>query len=123
MTMAKQTDEAFLVTFGENNDLALAVNNHPIRIDFLRHNDIIVTLNARGLLNFEHYRAKGDAEEEDGMWEETYKTHTDSKPRGPSSVGLDLSFPGFDNVYGIPEHADDFSLRPTRYAVGLLVCF
>ena len=80
----------------------------------MRNDDVLVSLNSRGLLNFEHYRNKGEGEEEPGMWEETYKTHHDSKPRGPSSVGLDLSFPGVDNVYGIPEHADDFSLRSTR---------
>lgn len=33
---------------------------------------------------------------------------------GPSSVGLDVSFPGFENVYGIPEHADDFALKTTK---------
>ena len=32
---------------------------------------------------------------------------------GPSSVGLDISFPGFDNVYGIPEHAESLALKPT----------
>jgi alpha 1,3-glucosidase len=33
---------------------------------------------------------------------------------GPSSVGVDISFPGFENVYGIPEHADDFALKTTK---------
>ena len=33
---------------------------------------------------------------------------------GPSSVGLDVCFPGFNNVYGIPEHADSLALRSTR---------
>jgi alpha 1,3-glucosidase len=47
------------------------------------------------------------------MWEETFKTHTDSKPNGPESVGLDVSFIDFQHVYGIPQHADKFSLRST----------
>ena len=34
-------------------------------------------------------------------------------PIGPSSVGLDISFLGFDNVYGIPEHADSLALKST----------
>lgn len=54
-------------------------------------------------------------EEEDtnGLWEETFKSHTDSKPHGPSSVGMDISFVNSNHVYGIPEHADSFSLKET----------
>jgi mannosyl-oligosaccharide alpha-1,3-glucosidase len=64
------------------------------------------------------------------MWEETFKTHQDSKPYGkknnfsivcihylfigPSSIGVDVNFLNFENVYGIPEHADAFSLRSTQ---------
>lgn len=51
---------------------------------------------------------------EDGMWEETFKTHTDSKPYGPSSIGIDVNFINFEHVYGIPEHADAFALRSTQ---------
>ncbi|NXW26184.1 GANAB glucosidase, partial [Circaetus pectoralis] len=52
--------------------------------------------------------------EEPGSWEETFKTHTDTKPNGPTSVGLDFSLPGFEHVYGIPEHADSLRLRTTE---------
>uniref|UniRef100_A0A673JH39 Neutral alpha-glucosidase AB n=1 Tax=Sinocyclocheilus rhinocerous TaxID=307959 RepID=A0A673JH39_9TELE len=54
-------------------------------------------------------------EEEDkpGMWEETFKSHTDSKPNGPSSISLDFSLPGVEHVYGIPEHADTLKLKNT----------
>lgn len=56
----------------------------------------------------------GDVEEDtDGLWEETFKGHTDSKPHGPSSVGLDVSFVNSRHVYGIPEHADSFLLKET----------
>ena len=64
------------------------------------------------------------------MWEETFKSHQDSKPYGktaslpfsmmryfhlgPSSIGVDINFLNFENVYGIPEHADAFSLRSTQ---------
>lgn len=33
---------------------------------------------------------------------------------GPSSVGLDVSFPGFEHVYGLPEHADSLLLKSTK---------
>ncbi|KAG8224893.1 hypothetical protein J437_LFUL004634 [Ladona fulva] len=49
--------------------------------------------------------------EEDGAWEESFKGHTDSKPHGPSAVGLDFTFPAAEHVYGIPEHADSFALK------------
>lgn len=52
--------------------------------------------------------------EEPGLWEETFKSHVDSKPLGPTSVGVDISFPGSRHVYGIPEHADTFALKQTK---------
>ena len=90
-----------------------------------------------------------DGDDEAGMWEETFKTHRDSKPygvyvrvcvcvhvcvrvcvcmcvcthicicvilyfTGPSSVGMDVSFPGSEHVYGIPEHADSLALKVTK---------
>lgn len=47
-------------------------------------------------------------------WEETFKGSTDSKPNGPMSLGMDVTFIGFEHVYGIPEHADSFSLKDTK---------
>ncbi|KAI5290699.1 hypothetical protein KEM54_000708 [Ascosphaera aggregata] len=51
-------------------------------------------------------------------WDETFGGNTDSKPRGPESVALDITFPGYSHVYGIPEHADSLSLRETRGGEG-----
>ncbi|KAJ3152518.1 hypothetical protein HDU89_001207 [Geranomyces variabilis] len=48
------------------------------------------------------------------LWEETFNGKTDSKPHGPASIGFDVSFLGSKNVYGIPQHASDFSLKSTR---------
>ncbi|XP_070181942.1 neutral alpha-glucosidase AB-like isoform X2 [Littorina saxatilis] len=56
---------------------------------------------------------KAEPEEPD-MWEETFKSHTDSKPFGPTSIGVDISFPGVEHVYGIPEHADSLALKTTK---------
>jgi len=60
--------------------------------------------------------APTDAGTEVGLWEESFQSHTDSKPRGPASVGLDLSFPGAQHVYGIPSHSSPLSLKTTRGA-------
>ncbi|KAJ3083850.1 hypothetical protein HK102_000854 [Quaeritorhiza haematococci] len=48
------------------------------------------------------------------MWEESFGGKVDSKPNGPSSIGIDLTFPGSSHLYGIPEHAASFNLKNTR---------
>ncbi|KAI5480797.1 glycoside hydrolase family 31 protein [Pseudohyphozyma bogoriensis] len=57
-------------------------------------------------------------ENEDGMWEETFGGKTDSKPKGPESLSLDITFPGYSHVYGIPQHASSLSLKQTRGGEG-----
>ena len=49
----------------------------------------------------------------EGQWAESFKSHQDSKPRGPESIGLDINFVGYKYLYGLPEHADRFHLRDT----------
>lgn len=53
---------------------------------------------------------EGDPE---GWWQETFKGHVDSKPRGPEGISFDLAFPGAQHVYGLPEHATSLALKPT----------
>lgn len=62
-----------------------------------------------------HAPLEEEEEDNNGLWEETFKGHTDSKPHGPSSVGMDISFVNSNHVYGIPEHADSFSLKETTW--------
>ena len=50
----------------------------------------------------------------EGLWEETFGSYTDTKPYGPSSVGVDIAFPQSNHLFGIPEHAADFRLKATR---------
>ncbi|KZT61179.1 glycoside hydrolase family 31 protein [Calocera cornea HHB12733] len=52
--------------------------------------------------------------EEDGYWSESFGGHTDSKPKGPESLSLDITFPHAQHVYGIPEHAAPLSLPTTQ---------
>ena len=49
---------------------------------------------------------------------ETFSTFTDHRPYGLMSVGVDIYFPNSDHVYGIPEHADSFSLKDTHPNIG-----
>lgn len=52
--------------------------------------------------------------DESTWWDETFGGNTDTKPRGPESVALDISFLGYEHVFGIPEHAGPLSLKETR---------
>ncbi|RMX38788.1 hypothetical protein pdam_00017684 [Pocillopora damicornis] len=151
----KQDDESVHIGFNNNS---VVLTFEPFRLDFLVDNEVAVSVNSRGLMNFEHYREKqkipvkvedddgeghppGENEEEksdehpesvreiqkenaekkeeeeerveEENWEENFKEHHDSRPRGPCSVGLDISFPGVEHVYGIPEHADTLALKTT----------
>jgi len=49
----------------------------------------------------------------EGLWEEKFSSHTDSKPFGPMSVGLDVNFPASQHLFGLPEHAASTVLQTT----------
>jgi len=124
ITVLKQDKESVILGLG-NNKAVLTYN--PLRLDFYSGENLMVSANARGMLKYEHLRHKkgsvesveggdeelNDAEEEPDMWEESFGGHTDSKPNGPAAVAMDFTFAGSDNVYGIPQHADTFSLKDT----------
>ncbi|KAF3935329.1 Alpha-glucosidase [Dactylella cylindrospora] len=111
------------LTFGPASSYKAVITAHPFSIKFLRDGETHIVLNDRGLMNLEHWRAQPPAPEEgkekspddlDGGWEETFGGNTDSKPRGPEAVALDITFPGYEHVYGIPSHATSLSLKTTR---------
>ncbi|KAL5554945.1 hypothetical protein UlMin_037181 [Ulmus minor] len=70
----------------------------------------VVSLNSHGLFDFEQLKEKQEGDD----WEERFRGHTDSRPFGPQSISFDVSFYDSDFVYGIPEHASSFALKPTR---------
>jgi alpha 1,3-glucosidase len=108
------------VQYGPDGQYQAVIRHSPFEVSFQRGGETQVKLNDRGLLNLEHWRPKIDAPEgekpddESTWWDESFGGNTDSKPRGPESIALDISFPGYEHVYGIPEHADSLSLKETR---------
>ncbi|PWN38233.1 uncharacterized protein FA14DRAFT_24232 [Meira miltonrushii] len=56
----------------------------------------------------------GFEQEDDGEWEESFSGRTDTKPKGPEALSLDIEFPGKTHVFGLPEHASPLNLRSTR---------
>ena len=118
------------VRYGAGKKFEAIIRHSPFGIEFKRDGQTHVELNDRGLLNVEHWRPKAEKkegeeeavsatrEDENTWWEESFGGNTDSKPRGPESVGLDISFHGYEHVYGIPEHASSLSLKETRGGEG-----
>ena len=121
-TLNANTEEGVTkVLYGPGSSFQAVIRHTPFDVEFQRDGETHVQFNKKGYMNLEHWRPKtnpadGDDNQEDEStwWEETFGGDTDSKPRGPESVGLDISFPGYSHVFGIPEHADSLSLRETR---------
>lgn len=117
------------IKFGPGRSYEMRLYHENLETKFERNGAVHVVLNERSFLNMEHWRpkeenpspkeeeeteSKDDLEQQEGMWEETFGGRTDSKPRGPESIGLDITFPGYSHVYGIPEHASSLALKTTR---------
>lgn len=113
------------VNYGPDSKFEAVIRFSPFEVDFRRDGESHIKFNDRGLFNMEHWRPQVEnpppeegeevkGEDESTWWEESFGGNTDSKPRGPESVALDISFPGYDHVYGIPEHTGPLSLRQTR---------
>ena len=130
-----------VVSYGPNNRHRAVISHDPFAINFFRDDELHIKFNGKGLMNMEHWRPKIDKVEKEGeepkegegakaepepaeqgedestWWEESFGGNTDSKPKGPESVGLDITFNGYEHVYGIPGHASSLSLKQTRYAI------
>ncbi|KAG7452386.1 alpha-glucosidase [Guyanagaster necrorhizus] len=121
-------------------DLSVVIAYEPLRVTLLRKGREQVILNGQGLLHMEHFRNKEsppdvqadeaseesqvpikagnprawfEGEEEDTFWDEKFNSWTDSKPKGPESLSLDITFPNHGTVYGVPQHATRLALPST----------
>lgn len=127
--VAHQDKSQITIKYGADAKLEAVVKFSPFEVDFKRDGLSHVKFNSRGWLNMEHWRPKvdksegeeaseADKEDESTWWDEKFGGNTDSKPRGPESVALDVSFIGYEHVYGIPEHTGSLSLKQTRGGEG-----
>lgn len=90
------------------------LNFEPFWIEVYEGDELIMAVNSNGLFKFEHFRSRGWGEKnEDGFWEETFNSYTDTKPFGSSAISIDVEFFGFKHLYGLPEHATSLVLRST----------
>ncbi|VDL81278.1 unnamed protein product [Nippostrongylus brasiliensis] len=108
-----RSDSVHVTTGDEKLKVVIAFSPFVVEI-YNDRSDLIAQVNRDGKLKVEEYRLKEDGKEyAEDFWEETFKSFTDSKPFGSSSVGVDVSFVGFAHAYGLPEHADSFALKTT----------
>lgn len=125
-------DAGKLVLTCASEDQQLHITANPFHIQLVSKDEIVLSLNSRGLMYFEHLRSpphrrksttqekidESSASSEEnqdvlGLWKENFGSFSDIKANGPSSIGLDFSFHGFEHIYGIPQHAETFLLKNT----------
>lgn len=120
----RQTVEPLITNDKITMDLGtveVVFNLNPVKVVILVNGSVQCIVNDRNFLNIEHYRNQEanskhlhPEETEFDMFSDSFAdAKDDSIPLGPESLGLDFTFPGFKNVYGIPEHADSFNLKDT----------
>ncbi|CAG4975279.1 unnamed protein product [Colias eurytheme] len=114
------SNEAGKLTLKNSQGHKVVITAEPLKLEFLDKNgETAVVLNENAQLFVEPLRVRrsddeeGNEVEDEGAWSENFKSHHDSKPRGNEAVSLDIGFPDADQVYGIPEHTDNFHLKTT----------
>ena len=134
--MTSSDNEKTTIKYGPDLAYEAIIRHKPFSIDFIRDGQVHVRLNGKGLFNLEHWRPKIEKKVEDAMageeikqaedspkvpdvdestwWDESFGGNTDHKPKGPESVALDITFLGYEHVFGIPEHTGPLSLKETR---------
>ncbi|KAI5865631.1 glycoside hydrolase family 31 protein [Durotheca rogersii] len=141
--VSHQSETGIKILYGPNLAFEADIKYEPYSIEFKRGGATHIKLNDRGLMNLEHWRPKIEkptpekkegeegqeenkdetpepdpTEDESTWWEESFGGNTDTKPRGPESVALDITFFGYEHVYGIPGHTGPLSLKETRGGEG-----
>ncbi|CDK24826.1 unnamed protein product [Kuraishia capsulata CBS 1993] len=118
----KTSSDSLQLKYGEYET---SVQYYPFKVAVKYKGETQLILNHDNLLNIEHFRTKEEQTAEDSIHvspeESTFDSFQDSfkdskkdkLPFGPESVSVDVSFVGYDHVYGIPEHADSLELKDT----------
>lgn len=108
--------------FGPEQQYAVDLTFSPVTLTVSKNGEAQVVINERSFLNIEHYRTYKEnskhlntaLEIDTDMFSDSFQdSRDDSVPFGPESVAVDVTFQGYSHVYGIPEHADSFSLKDT----------
>lgn len=109
------------VIYGNQGEYEARIGLAPFKVTVYYQGNPEVILNDRNFLNVEHWRSEekqaenlAPEESDFNAFSDNFKDSSNDKlPFGPESVGVDVTFNNYDKVYGIPEHADTFSLKDT----------
>uniref|UniRef100_A0A4W4HH72 Neutral alpha-glucosidase AB n=1 Tax=Electrophorus electricus TaxID=8005 RepID=A0A4W4HH72_ELEEL len=136
LSVLSKDDNGVVLSLGPESQ-RLIVSARPFRLDIMEGPQVLLSLNSRGLLAFEHLQLRKntqvdpegaevkenvDGAEHQAIMVQTFQSYFKyclKKPNlflflGPTSVSLDFSLPGVEHVYGIPEHADNLKLKTTE---------
>ncbi|CCE61935.1 hypothetical protein TPHA_0B02620 [Tetrapisispora phaffii CBS 4417] len=110
-----------ITIFNEDESLKVELYTNSFLLKVYYDNKLSIVINEEQLLNIEHLRSKEEnfqqllpEESSFNMFGDNFEySKADSLRFGPESVGLDFSFIGYKNVFGIPEHADSLRLKDT----------
>lgn len=96
----------------QNSPVKVQIELKPFSLQLLTNDneEALISLNDQQRLRLEDFT---DSQGTDGIGPETFRTFTDTKPRGPESVGIDIGFPFANKLHGIPERTSAFALPDT----------
>ncbi|KAJ1720544.1 glucosidase II, partial [Coemansia erecta] len=110
--------EIHVVTYHREGkpSVAIRMTEDPWTLVYLVDDKPVMQLNTSGYFHFEHLRRQPESnlKDVDACWEEPFEEWVDVKQRGPESFGIDITFKGFEHVYGLPEHTSPLALKDTR---------
>lgn len=117
----EQNEKLLEVLFGDDFEYSVQIQFYPIKITVKFKSEDQVVINEQNFLNVEHLRPESvnsehllPEESDFDMFHDSFQdSKTDKLPFGPESIGVDFTLNGFNYLYGIPEHADSFSLKDT----------
>ena len=114
--------EEYLVLDSPSKLIRVEINMDSFKLEIFHRDELVLTVNERHLLNYEHYRTK-QSDFQNILPEETgfdmfadssrFPMRGDTIPMGPESVALDFTFNEFNSLYGLPEHANSLRLVDT----------
>lgn len=103
---SKSDSESLQLDFADGRFLKIQFT--PFKLFAGRHGKSQILINGNGMMHMEPMGAEKDKE-----FEETFKSFTDSNPKGPQAISLDLTYLDVQHVFGIPEHSSHLSLPVT----------
>ena len=95
----------------------------PFVIEYYLNDSLICSINSLGLLSIERQRKENLPYESDTtsfsevgadlFTEKVWKEMLEPIPNGPEAISIDIGFPNFNHIFGIPERINSFKLKST----------